>query len=365
MKLQKLLGVRMKIPVWASIILVSFLSVSLEAHHSRVEFLGGAFREIEGEVVHVAWRSPHVTFNIRTISSDGLEEIWELEAGDTGTLARRGLADGYINVGDQIRVAGSISTRREHYLAISHALLSSGVEMIFGNREPRWSDEYMGGQRSAASVSKKIESDSKGIFRVWIRMGPTPYEVIDPPPLTLEARTAWQSYDPLQDDPVLDCILPGMPRVMTMAGSRPIEFEERGNDILLHSENFNLTRVIHMDVGEVSNDIDPIPLGYSRGQWNENTLIVTTTHISWPLFELPPLFGVPQSEETKIIERFTLVGDELVYDFWANDPVHFTQPIEEQGYFIWRWDPQVQIRSHECEIYSRPGSPASYGEGLR
>jgi hypothetical protein len=354
-----------KISVWTSVIWFSFLPISLQAHHSRAEFSGGDLREIEGEVVRVAWRNPHVTFNIKTVLSDGSEEIWELEAGDVATLARRGLDDGYINVGDQITVAGPISTRRDHYLAISHALLSSGVEMIFGNREPRWSDQYMGGGRPAVSASDEIESDSESIFRVWIRMGSTPYEVIDQPPLTSEARAAWQNYDSFQDDPVLNCILPGMPRVITMAGSRPIEFEERGNDILLHSENFNLTRVIHMNVDEVSNDIDSTPLGYSRGQWNGNTLIVTTTHISWPLFELPPLYGIPQSEEMEIIERFTLIDNELVYDFWANDPLNFTQPIEEQNYFVWRWDPQVEIRAHECEIHSRPGSESSYDGDLR
>lgn len=354
--MQVLLGNKVKRAVWSSIILFFFLPISLQAHHSRAEFSGGDFREIEGEVVRVSWRNPHVTFNIRTVSSDGSEEMWELEAGDVATLARRGLDNGYINVGDMITVAGPISTRRDNFLAIAHALLSNGVEMIFGNREPRWSDQYMGGGSTAVSASEEIEANLEDIFRVWIRMGPTPYEVIEQPPLTSEARAIWQNYDFFHDDPVLNCNLPGMPRVITMAGSRPIEFEKHGNDILLHSENFNLTRVIHMEEDELDGDIESTPLGYSRGHWNGDTLIITTTHISWPLFELPPLYGIPQSEEMKIIEQFTLIDNELVYDFWANDPVNFTQPIEEQRYFVWRWDPEVEIRAHECEITLRPGS---------
>ncbi|MBH98180.1 MAG: hypothetical protein CMM56_06980 [Rhodospirillaceae bacterium] len=355
MKLHWFLKEKIKTSRNLIVFILYILSINVHAHHSRAEFAEGAVREIEGEVIRVVWRNPHVMFNIKTILSDGSEEIWELEAGDAGTLARRGLEDGHINVGDQIKVAGPISTRRDHYMAVSHALLSNGLEMIFGNSAPLWSEQFMGGGRSGILPNNTISLESNGIFRVWIRMGSTPYDVIEQPPLTPEARVAWQSYDPLQDDPVLDCILPGMPRVITMAGSRPIQFEEDGDNILLHSENFNLTRTIHMNMNGPSNSIEASPLGYSRGQWDGNTLIVTTTHISWPLFELPPLYGVPQSEEMEIIERFTLNDDELVYDFWAYDPVNFTQPIEEFDYFVWRWDPQVRIRTNECEVYSRSG----------
>ena len=59
--------------------------------------------------------------------------------------------------------------------------------------------------------------------------------------------------------------------------------------------------------------IEASPLGYSRGEWDGNTLIVTTTRVSWPFFDLPPLIGIPQSEEVKIVERFTIdeVNDKI------------------------------------------------------
>ncbi len=309
--------------------------------------------EIEGEVVEVIWRNPHVRLRIETRSIDGTPAIWELEAGDAGTQARRGLTADNIRVGERVRAAGLTSNRRDHLMTLEHVLLASGTELLFRDGETRWSNDYIGGTRTQTPESPVTDSAAEGLFRVWFRMAGTPYEVREQPPLTAAARAAWQAYDPLRDDPVFDCVLPGMPRVITMAGSRPIAFEQRGEDILLISENYNRDRLIHMDADVDMAGVEPTPLGYSRGRWEGNTLIVTTTHISWPFFELPPLYGVPQSSETEIVERFTLEEERLVYDFRAYDPVNFTQPIEANGYFVWRWEPDIRIRTNECEPYGR------------
>jgi len=294
--------------------------------------------------------------SIRTLDADGSEQIWEMEAGDAGTMARRGLTDDYIRVGDRVRAAGLTSNRRENWLTLSHVLSSSGTELIFAGAAPRWSNDYIGGQRRSEPVAAAADIAPEGIFRVWFREGQARYDVIEQPPLTPAARAAWQAYDPLRDDPVLDCVLPGMPRVMTMTGSRPIEFQRRGEDIVLRSENYNRTRVIHMGRAENPDQVPATPMGYSRGRWEGNTLIVTTNRVSWPYFELPPLYGVPQSEEVEIVERFTLGDNELTYDFWAYDPVNFTQPIEEENFFVWKWDPDISIRVNECEAHPKAGA---------
>lgn len=283
----------------------SLVPLASNAHHGRGEFFDQPSGEMEGEVVEIRWRNPHVTITVRGPAADGSEVLWVLEGSDAGTLARRGLTDGHLKVGDRIKAAGSISSRREHWLATSHILLPSGTELVFGRTgTPRWSSEFI-----------------------------------------------WLDYDGLRDDPVLDCAIPGMPRVMTVVGSRPIEFEQQGDDILLHSENFNQTRLIHMGGEAVSDDVEPSLLGYSRGRWEGNTLVVTTTRVNWPFFDLPPLIGIPQSEDVEIVERFTHSGNELVYDFWAHDPRNFTEPIEVSGYMVWTWHPGLSRRVDACEDY--------------
>jgi len=339
--------------ILAASLVVTAIPISAAAHHSRAEFARGTMHEIEGEVVEVVWRNPHVRLRVDVRSVDGSAEIWELEAGDAGTQARRGLTADYINVGDRVRAAGLMSDRRDNLLTLEYVLLASGTELVFRDGESRWSNDYIGGSRAQTAPTPVADTIGEGLFRVWFRMAGTPYEVLEQPPLTAAALAAWQAYDPLRDDPVLDCVLPGMPRVITMAGSRPIAFEQRGADILLISENYNLERLIHMDADADLNEIEFTPLGYSRGHWEGDTLIVTTTRISWPFFELPPLYGVPQSEEMEVVERFTIDGERLVYDFRAYDPVNFTAPIEANGYFVWRSEPDIRIRTNECEPYGR------------
>ncbi len=340
---------------WRGALLLSLLLIPFAtgAHHGRGEFSGQPTAEIEGEVVDVRWSNPHVMITVRGTAADGSEARWILEGGDAGTLARRGLAAGHVNVGDRIKAAGAVSNRREGWLATSHILLPSGKELIFGRTgNPRWSPDVIGGQPLPASVVVTETSSSGGLFRLWMRDVGTPYAVEEEPPLTPQARAAWQAYDGLRDDPVLDCVIPGMPRVMTVVGYRPIEFAQQGEDILLHSENFNQTRLIHMNAAPPPGDVAPSPLGYSRGRWEGDTLVVTTTRISWPFFDLPPLIGIPQSGDVEIVERFTLTGDELGYDFRANDPVNFTSPIEETGYMVWRWRPGLERKTDACEDYA-------------
>ena len=71
------------------------------------------------------------------------------------------------------------------------------------------------------------------------------------------------------------------------------------------------------------------PLGYSAGKWEGEALVVTTTHIDWPYFELYGLVGVPQSRAMRIVERFTPRdgGATFQYDWSATDPAAFTETV--------------------------------------
>ncbi len=51
------------------------LTMAATAHHSRMEFSRSEIREIEGEVVSVFWRNPHV--HVRVRAEDGA--LWDLE----------------------------------------------------------------------------------------------------------------------------------------------------------------------------------------------------------------------------------------------------------------------------------------------
>jgi hypothetical protein len=325
------------------------LPVVVTAHHSRVEYTYGAMHEIEGEVIRVLWRNPHIMFTVRAIDAGGSVKDWVLEgpgAGPEGHMA------GHVSEGDRVRAAGRRSDRRDDWLRLAHILGPSGPELVFTGGGPLWSDTYLGGDQKADKAIVQDVARPNGIFRVWVWTGGTPYEIDELPPLTTDALAAYQAYDPLRDDPALVCNPPGVPRITTIAGSRPFEFIEQENGtILMRAQNYNQTRVIHMNAESPSNDVQASRLGYSRGRWEGETLVVTTNKISYPFFDLPPWWGVPQTESQEIVEKFTLDGDALVYDFWAYDPATFEEPIDRPAFFTFTWQPGLRVETDNCEPY--------------
>ena len=339
-----------------TLLVLALLPWPVSAHHSRIEFADNEIHEIEGQVVTVFWRNPHAHFTVRTDNGDGTGATWDLESADIVTLNRRGVPADVVKVGDRIRVAGFRSTRRENILDITNVLLPVGTEVVFSPRaEPRWADDIIGvgaagsheGTNAAAAAS-----DSAGIFRVWTRTQ-TNLPELGELPLTEAALAAHAAFDPLADDPILRCSAPGMPRSMTFAGPHPIEFFDEGDDIVLRMEYFNHVRRIHMRPAASAEEQPATPLGYSAGRWDGDTLVVTTTRVSWPYLDLnAPLLGFPQSEAVEIVERFNLRGGgkELAYDITVTDPGTFTEPLMLTDYLIWRAQPGIERESYDCVV---------------
>ncbi len=157
-----------------------------------------------------------------------------------------------------------------------------------------------------------------------------------------------------------------MPQVITRSGRYAIRFARAGDDIVLKNEYREIDRVIHMtaQTGAAADraqtgaaaDRAPTPLGWSTGRWDGASLVVTTTHISWPYFQLYGLEGVPQSADMTIVERFTpsADGNELRYDISATDPRTFTRTVTAEGYRTFRWQPGFEFLPQDCVLEAPP-----------
>lgn len=337
-----------KLVMLISAMLLSFAS---SAHHSRVEYVGGAIHEVEGEVVRVVWRNPHIMITVRSESAEGTQQDWVLEGPGSGGVARSGLVNGLVSEGDLVKAAGERSNRREHWLKLANVLTPNGTELLFSNAKPRWSSDLIGERQQGETETAAGESAPQGVFGVWVSAGGTRYDTSVLPPLLPAAMAAYQAYDPLRDDPALECDLPGMPRVMTIAGNRPFEIERRGEDIVVRSQNFNQMRTIHMGAAIDPNEVEASKLGYSRGRWEGETLVVTTSRINYPFFDVSPWWGIPQTEAVEITERFTPTDDGLVYDFRAYDPSTFSEPIDKPGYLRLIWEAGLEVEADDCVPY--------------
>ena len=326
---------------------------SAYAHHSTAEYDASMVVESRGEVVSVLWRNPHVRLRISTESLDGNPEVWELEGVDLTRLDRAGVPRDLIAVGDSVRFAGNPSTRKPRRMYMTNVLLTDGREILLrGGAQGRWApdrliDTYAATTPQAAPVVATTSRDFFDKVLVPTR-GPAPAWLADPP-LTERARDGRARYDAVTDDPVLGCVSPGMPRVMTRSGPYAVRFIRRGDDIVLQNEWFEIDRLIHMDGAPRANE-PYTPLGFSAGRWDGDVLVVTTTHIDWPYFQLYGLEGVPQSRQMRFVERFTPTDDgaTVTYDISATDPATFTETVTYERYVTFRWDPTVEFLPYDC-----------------
>jgi hypothetical protein len=96
-------------------------------------------------------------------------------------------------------------------------------------------------------------------------------------------------------------------------------------------------------------------LGNSRGRWEDhNTLVVETTNIQPGAAPLnmatrgvPPSNVVPMSEQTKVVERFHMIGpDKITYEMTYEDPVVFTAPFTLR--VDWTRDDTYEFFEYAC-----------------
>ena len=321
--------------------LASFATPFAYAHHSiAVTFNLEEIVEVEGEVTRILWRNPHVRMNVRTVDEDGRAADWWMEGGAVSRLARWGVAEGTVATGDMVRLAGFPSRRRANEMFGLNLLLPDGREIMMDHRSsPRWRDDAIGGQR----LSTGAASASLGFFRVWTSDGQS-YDIgTDDFPLTDAARAARDAFDPVQNNPLYGCLPKGMPTIMQQPF--PMEFIDRGDEIHLRIEEYDLLRVIHMD-GAADPSDPPTILGDSVGRWEGETLVVTTTNIGWP-YSFSQI-GIPQSDTAELVERFIVVDDgaRLRYEITSTHPATYTEPLTLTKHYL--WVPGLEIRPYEC-----------------
>lgn len=336
--------------MFTCIVLLLLASLPVSAHHSNAEYDRTVVVELEGIISRVIWRNPHVGLELDVTNVNGTTTRWVMGAADLAGTVRRGVPEGTFQVGQHVTVAGFASTRRAANMLVTNVLLPDRREILLtGFSEPRWNTTTVGGGSwvLAADVGEGGRDD---IFRVWTLDRARRSDFAEDPPLTDFARTGWEGY---QDtfDPALQCGHLGMPRVITQTGPHPIAFERRGDDILMRGEYFDVERLIHMDEERISPTAPLSPLGYSIGRWEDDVLVVETSRIDYPFFDIAGLAGIPQTESVYLAERYYLNDDgtELHMDFYVSDPGTFTEALTIEDYATWKWRPDIRIQPYRCE----------------
>lgn len=347
---------------------------TMKRHHFRLWFIAGLFsgllpmgagshhsvgawferdgrQEIEGVVTEIRWQNPHVLFFVRAPNESGEESIWEIETLSVSGIGRWGITENLLSVGDRVRVSGWPSRRGLDNIFARNVLLPTGQELLFGG-EPIFSEEALRGSEFVDATEGVPEDAELGIFRVWSQgrdagwlfpEGFVPSFDVRSYPLTDAALAAYKSFNYLQQDPTIDCQPKGMPVIMEQP--YPMAFVDAGDRILLHIEEYDQVRTIHMRNIPDESDQPHSLHGFSVGQMEGRDLVVRTTKINSGTFDS---VGLPLSLEAWLEERFEPSEDGASLDYYltVHDPVYLTAPVETHKRYIYL--PEIEVEKYDC-----------------
>ncbi len=314
------------------------------AHHATAPaYDRGRVIELSGEITDVRWRNPHIHLTLRTGDAAGESASWDLETNSVSIVSRFGLSPDLVAPGTRVRVAGNPGRIDEHALWLTNVLLEDGREILFGSAYlPRWSQDTVGAADMRGAITADL-TGSLGIFRVWTSIGGGGALWNDSYPFTPQAAAVRAAFDPVRDDPTLNCALKGMPLIMEQP--YPMEFVDESDEIVLRLEEYDTVRRIAMTDHETARARPASILGNSVGRWEGDVLVVETTHVDYPWFNKT---GIPQSDAVHIVERFELNADgsRLEYEMTVTDPATFTEPVVLTK--RWGYRPNDEVRPYEC-----------------
>lgn len=316
------------------------------AHHSTAAIYDSSRTiEVTGIVESVSWRNPHGRIVLRSDDGSGAAD-WDVETPAVVVLRILGIGRDFIHVGDEVTIAGLPARREPHAMSAQNVLLSSGYELAFGANVPHFAagknGNLIGREYDDSNVEAAIAS-ADGIFRVWSTnmTDPAAFPMFKGGyPLNDAAKAVVAEWNPLDND-LLHCGTKGMPLIMITPA--PVELVRDGDRIVMRIEEYDSRRVIHMDGAEPGDE--HTQMGFSRGHFEGRTLVVETDHIQAQYFDPD---GVPQSEQMRLVERFTPneAYDRLDYRITVTDPVYFTEPFDLTRYFVWR--PEMTVVPYNC-----------------
>jgi hypothetical protein len=175
-----------------------------------------------------------------------------------------------------------------------------------------------GGNLVPKSMKPGIESGALSMADVppsgW---GPRPVTYTERGQAEADAFEMWST----GDNPRLRCAPTSIIFDWTFDGAVN-RITQSGDRIVINYGLYSFERIVHMNMDEHPDAIEPGYSGHSIGRWDGDVLVVDTIGFEPGVIAAP----VRNSDQLHIVERFTLDPEtfELRRDFVAEDPVYYT-----------------------------------------
>ncbi len=127
----------------------------------------------------------------------------------------------------------------------------------------------------------------------------------------------------VEEDPVMHCRSPGLPRI-----GPPDKIVQTPSEIIFLYDDYtgNYFRVVPMDGRPHRTDVEPSALGDSIGWWEDDALVVETVNFNDETWLTDD--GSFHTKDLRVIERITRDEDTLEWRATAHDPEILQEPWE-------------------------------------
>lgn len=288
--------------------------------------------EIEGVISSIEWRNPHVRVSFTVDQGTASERIYTTESNSVAALTRMDVTEDVLAVGTNVRVAGYRSRRDESDIFMNHLLLPDNREVIFlRTAESRWPEASRIGNTDRAHGRVTEEDFARrptSIFAVWntIFGAEGSHRALRYPggEFSIDYKTGLGSGTCVTKD------VWG-----AMAAPYPIQLIDNGDIVIVHAEEYDTIREVHMGVEHNDPGTETSSLGYSTGRMDGDRLLVTTT------FE-------GSGSPIRFHETFQLSADHnrLLYTSTLINPESNNAPTVNSKW--WEYQPGAFVQPYDC-----------------
>jgi len=276
---------------------------------------------IAGIVTEYEQRNPHAYINIRAEDADGRLTDWRCESHGYTQLSRNGITPDMLAAGTRVAVSGSQHRRDPNMCFFDVVYLEDGRELS------------VNGPRGQNNAPPEEQRDS--LLGTWM-LQPGGFATSGPQFMmefvTAEGRAVIEQYNPFTDDPTYRCEPVAIRRVWGAPGT-PLAISQDGDNIVIRHEWMDAQRLIHMNQDAVPAGTEPSILGYARGYFDDDVLVIETSHFTQGVLnqfvtvEGEPMRGLLHSDQLRTVERLSLdqASNRMIMSMDHYDPAFFTR----------------------------------------
>lgn len=304
---------------------------TVSAHHSASAFDRATQIDLNGTIVELEWKNPHIYFTIETTDADGRNRVQQVEVGPISSVQTFGLTKDVLAPGSKITVRANPNRGGP-----SGRVRGLDVTTSDGAIYPL----VITGRSSALPVAIEVAHTLAGRWAVAPAAMRALSRDISTWPFTDAGRTALAQVSAGAIESQAGCPEYPPPMLDDLPSVREIEVGENQVRIRFDTGGVEAVRTIHLDRSSHPANVEPSLLGHSIGRWERETLVVSTIAFA-PNLRGVAAIGVPSGPGKRMTERFELAADGLSLrrETTIEDPDYLSAPVS----YVMVWDHRPEL----------------------